>query len=130
MYGNGLIEKIGMEGKKFAVITLGSVTGTVRECLPGDFGIIRVKAMRPFPSEDLLRACEGLTAAGVLEKDISAGHEGALYTEIKSALYGSGCRTKLSGFVAGLGGKDVTPKDLESVFQKVREGSTGTEWLV
>jgi pyruvate ferredoxin oxidoreductase alpha subunit len=128
-YGNGLIEKVNLEGKKFALITLGSVTGTTREYLPNDFGIIKVKCMRPFPAEELINACKGLESAGVIEKDISVGNEGALYTEIKACLYGSGCSTKLSGFVAGLGGRDITKKDMESVFEKVRQGKTGTEWV-
>jgi pyruvate ferredoxin oxidoreductase alpha subunit len=67
---------------------------------------------------------------GIIEKDISVGNEGALYTEIKAALYGSGCSTKLSGYIAGLGGKDITPKNMESVFEKIRQGKTGTEWVM
>jgi pyruvate ferredoxin oxidoreductase alpha subunit len=129
-YGNGLIEKVSMDGKKFALITIGSVTGTARACLPKDFGIIKVKAMRPFPYEEIIAACKGLASVGVIEKDVSPGLEGALYTEIKSALYGSGCSTKLSGYIAGLGGKDITPKNMESVFESIRSGKTGTEWVM
>jgi pyruvate ferredoxin oxidoreductase alpha subunit len=129
-YGNGLIEKVNLEGKKFALIAIGSVTGTAREYLPKDFGIIKVKSMRPFPAEEILAACKGLVSAGVIEKDISVGNEGSLYTEVKSALYGSGCSTKLSGYIAGLGGKDITPKHMESVFEEIRSGKTGTEWVM
>ena len=129
-YGNGLIEKVGLEGKKFALITLGSVTGTARETLPKDFGIIKVKAMRPFPFEEIINACKGLTSVGVIEKDISPGLEGALYNEVKACLYGSGCTAKLSGFIAGLGGKDITHDHMESVFEKIRQGKTGIEWMM
>ena len=129
-YGNGLIEKVNMEGKKYALITIGSVTGTAREYMPKDFGIIKVKAMRPFPTEDIISACRGLASVGVIEKDISVGNEGALYTETKACLYGPGCSTKLSGFIAGLGGKDITPKNMESVFERIRQGKTGTEWVM
>jgi pyruvate ferredoxin oxidoreductase alpha subunit len=129
-YGNGLIEKVSLEGKKLALITIGSVTGTAREYLPSDFGIIKVKCMRPFPHEDIAAACRGLDSAGVIEKDVSAGNEGALYTDVKACLYGSGCATKLSGFIAGLGGRDITQKDMESVFEKIRQGRTGIEWVI
>ena len=129
-YGNGLIEKVALDGKKFALIAIGSVTGTAREYLPKDFGIIKVKAMRPFPYEEILAACKGLASAGVIEKDISVGLEGALYTEVKAALYGSGCSTKISGHIAGLGGRDITPKDMQFVFEKIRQGKTGTEWVM
>lgn len=129
-YGNGLIEKVSLEGKKFALITIGSVTGTAREYLPKDFGIIKVKAMRPFPAEELISVCKGLSSVGVIEKDISVGNEGALYTEVKSCLYGSGCGAKLSGHIAGLGGRDITQKNMESVFENIRQGKTGTEWVM
>jgi pyruvate ferredoxin oxidoreductase alpha subunit len=129
-YGNGVIEKVGMEGKKFGLITIGSVTGTARECLPKDFGIIKVRCMRPFPFEDIAAACKGLTSVGVIEKDVSPGLEGALYSEVKAALYGTGCSTKLSGFIAGLGGKDITPKHMETVFERIRSGKTGTVWVM
>ena len=128
-YGNGLIEKVALDGKKFALITIGSVTGTAREYLPNDFGIIKVKAMRPFPTEEMISACKGLASVGVIEKDISVGNEGALYTEVKACLYGSGCSTKLSGYIAGLGGRDITPKDMQSVFEKIRQGKAGTDWV-
>ncbi|MCX6814574.1 MAG: pyruvate ferredoxin oxidoreductase [Candidatus Aenigmarchaeota archaeon] len=128
-YGNGLIEKVALDGKKFALITIGSVTGTAREYLPKDFGIIKVKAMRPFPTDEVIGVCKELSSVGVIEKDISVGLEGALYTEIKAALYGSGCSTKVSGHIAGLGGRDITPKDMQSVFEKIRQGKTGTEWV-
>lgn len=129
-YGNGLIERVNLEGKKFALITIGSVTGTAREYLPKDFGIIKVKCMRPFPHQEIISACKGLASVGVIEKDISVGNEGALYTEIKSCLYGSGCSTKLSGHIAGLGGRDITQKNMESVFEGIRQGKTGIEWIV
>lgn len=128
-YGNGLIEKVALDGKKFALITIGSVTGTARDSLPSDFGIIKIKAMRPFPYEEILAACKGLTSAGVIEKDISVGNEGALYTEVKATLYGSGCSTKVSGHIAGLGGRDITPKDMQSIFEKIRQEKTGTDWV-
>ncbi|MEE9405898.1 MAG: pyruvate ferredoxin oxidoreductase [Candidatus Aenigmarchaeota archaeon] len=130
-YGNGLIEKIGMEGKKHAIITIGSVTGTIREVAEKmDLGIIRIRSFRPFPTGDIRKACEGLESVGVIEKDISLGANGALYDEVKAALYSMEKRPKVSGFIAGLGGKDITRKDIEKVMEKIKEGKEGTEWLV
>lgn len=129
-YGNGLIEKVNMEGKKFAIITIGSVTGTAREYLPRDFGIIKVKSMRPFPGEEIASACKGLESVGVIEKDISVGKEGALYTEVKSVLYDYDCRTKISGYVAGLGGRDINLNNMQTIFEKIRQGETRREWII
>jgi pyruvate ferredoxin oxidoreductase alpha subunit len=131
-YGNGLVEMINMTGRKHAVITLGSVTGTLREVLKKekDVGIIKVRSLRPFPKDDIIRACRNLVSVGVLEKDVSLGTNGALYDEVRSALYGLEKRPKVSGFVAGLGGKDITESDLEGVINKVRSGKETAEWLV
>ncbi len=130
-YGNGLIEKIGLEGKKYALITIGSVTGTAREAAGKlGLGILRIRSFRPFPTEDIRKACEGMESIGVLEKDISLGANGALYDEIRAALYSLEKRPKVSGFIAGLGGKDISAKDMEKLMQKIKEGKEGTEWLV
>jgi len=130
-WGNGLVEKIGLEGKKHAIVTIGSLTGTARELAEkAGLGIIKVKALRPFPAEDLRRACSGLESVGIVEKDISLGSNGALYDEIRSALYTLKERPKVSGFIAGLGGRDITLKDMESIMEKIKEGREGTEWVL
>ena len=130
-YGDGLIEKINMSGKKFAIVTIGSVIGTLREIVKDkDIGIIKVKSLRPFPKDELLKACENLTSIGVIEKDISMGANGALYDEVRSALYDSKKKPKISNFIAGLGGKDITEKDLEGVIKKIKTLKEGIEWLI
>ena len=130
-WGNGLIEKIGLEGKKHAIVTIGSLTGTARELREKTgVGIIKIKSLRPFPAEEIRKACSGLESLGVIEKDVSLGTNGALYDEIKAALYTLEKRPKVSGFIAGLGGRDITLKDMESVMQKIKEGKEGTEWIL
>lgn len=130
-WGNGLIEKIGMGGKKHAIVTIGSLTGTARELQErAGIGIIKVKSLRPFPAEEIRKACQGLESVGVIEKDVSLGTNGALYDEIRSALYTLEKRPKVSGFIAGLGGRDITLKDVESVMEKIKSGREGTEWIL
>ncbi len=130
-YGNGLIEAANMKGKKYSLITIGSVAGTARELIEKDnIGLIKVKSLRPFPSENLAEACEGLESVGVLEKDISLGANGALYDEVKAALYSLEKRPKVSGFIAGIGGRDINLKDMEMVIKKIKSGKEGTEWIL
>lgn len=130
-YGDGLLELINVKGKKHAVITIGSVTGTLREIIKNnDIGIIKVKSLRPFPKEELVKACDGLESIGVLEKDVSLGTNGALYDEVRSALYELMKKPKVSNFIAGLGGRDITEKDLENMIKKIKAGKEGVEWLM
>ena len=131
LYGNGLIETVNMQGKDSALITLGSVAGTARHLLDKmGIGLIRFKSLRPFPAEELEKACQNLKSVGVLEKDISLGCNGALYNEVRSALYGLENKPKVSGFIAGLGGRDITLKDMEMVMKKIKDRREGVEWLI
>jgi pyruvate ferredoxin oxidoreductase alpha subunit len=130
-YGNGLIETANLKGKRHAMITIGSVAGTARELIEKEnIGLIKVKSLRPFPDEELAGICRDMDSVGVIEKDISLGGNGALYDEVKSALYGLEKRPKVSGFIAGIGGRDITIMDMEAVMKKIKSGREGTEWIV
>ena len=130
-YGDGLVETVNLKGKKHALITLGSVAGTARELLGSeDIGLIRIRSFRPFPSNELAELCSGLDSVGVLEKDVSVGGEGGVvFIEVKSALQGTSCKTKLSNFIAGLGGRDITLDDMRGVMKKIKGGFVGVEWV-
>ena len=130
-YGNGLIEEIGMKGAKHALITIGSMTGTVRPVAKNEgLGIIRVRSLRPFPAEELRKICSGLKSVGVMEKDISLGANGALYDEVRSALYGVSDGPVLSNFIVGIGGRDITLDDVRNVCKKVKAGKEVREWVM
>ena len=56
------------------------------------------------------------------------GSEGAVFSEVKAALYAKS-DAKVYGVIAGLGGKDVTYKDVEIICEKAIKGKTkGYEW--
>jgi pyruvate ferredoxin oxidoreductase alpha subunit len=64
----------------------------------------------------------------VIDRNISVGLEGVLFNEVKAALYGES-DTKVTGFIAGLGGKDVTYKDIETMCMKSMKGKAKEqEW--
>ena len=129
-YGNGLIETFNMENSEYALITLGSVVGTARALLEKEnMGLIKLKTLRPFPLDEIIKACENVRALGVLEKDVSLGYNGALYDEIRSALYSLGSRPKVLGFIAGLGGKDITLNDMEMIMKKIKSEREEVKWI-
>jgi pyruvate ferredoxin oxidoreductase alpha subunit len=130
-YGDGIIETANLQGKKHALITIGSVAGTARELLRSeDIGMIRIRSFRPFPSEEIAKLCKGLDSVGVIEKDISVGAgSGAVFIEVKAALHGANCKARLSNFVAGLGGRDITLDNMRSVMKKIKSGFEGVEWV-
>lgn len=134
-YGNGLIDTYKLAGAQYAVVAMGSVCGTARHVIDRmrkqgkRVGLIKVRSFRPFPVEDLAKAAKNLKGIAVIDKDISIGHEGALFSELKSALWGK--KTRISGFIAGLGGRDITPENVESAVDHAIKGKeTREEWLL
>ena len=51
-------------------------------------------------------------SVAVLEKDVSVGSEAGLLVDLKAAFYNSNLRMPIIGFAAGLGGRDITIKDV------------------
>ena len=90
-------------------------------------GLARVRTFRPFPKEEIINLSKKAELI-VIDRNISIGSEGALFNEVKAALYGKS-DANVYGFIAGLGGKDVTYKDVEIICEKVINGKTkGYEW--
>ncbi|MEM5798085.1 MAG: pyruvate ferredoxin oxidoreductase [Candidatus Aenigmatarchaeota archaeon] len=122
-YGNGLIE-VENDGNDCALITAGSVTGTVRACLDEiGIGLIKLRCFRPFPVEEMRKACKGLRAVGVLEKAVSFGAGGPIYNEVSSALHGFDIN--ISGFATGLGGQDITLEMIKEIAERIKQGRQG-----
>ncbi len=84
-------------------------------------GLARVRTFRPFPKEDILKLSKNSDLI-VIDRNISIGMEGALFSEVKASLFGLS-DSKVYGFIAGLGGKDVTVQDIEKICLKVIKGN-------
>jgi len=90
-------------------------------------GLARVRVFRPFPSEEILELSKKAHLI-VIDRNISIGNEGALFNEVKGCLYGKS-DTPVTGFIAGLGGKDVTYKDIDKICTKTMQGKVKNyEW--
>jgi pyruvate/2-oxoacid:ferredoxin oxidoreductase alpha subunit len=89
-------------------------------------GLLRLRVFRPFPANALRRALAGKQAVVVLDRSCSFGHHGIFYQEIKSALYElpAADRPPIRGIIAGLGGRDITPEDIEQMLLQGSEGET------
>jgi len=131
-YGNGLIELIEMKDAKYALIANGTSVGTARVVVEElrkkgkKVGLIKLKTFRPFPAEEIRKACKNLKALGVIDRHVSLGSEGAITLDVKSALKDEKC--KVEGFISGLGGRDIDTKRLEKAFDTLEKGEKGF-WL-
>lgn len=88
-------------------------------------GLARVRVFRPFPTEAIVELGKQARLV-VIDRNISVGSEGALFTEAKAALLGVP-NVSVHGYIAGLGGKDVTYQDVMSMVQRVQKGKTGPQ---
>jgi pyruvate ferredoxin oxidoreductase alpha subunit len=60
-------------------------------------------------------------AVGVLEKDLSFGYQGTIYTNVKAALQGAGSPIKCDNFIGGIGGKNIAKKDIYHCFEVMNQ---------
>jgi Pyruvate:ferredoxin oxidoreductase and related 2-oxoacid:ferredoxin oxidoreductases, alpha subunit len=122
----GLTESYQAEDADYIIITLGSISGLVRETVDklrekGEkVGLLRIRYMRPFPNEEIASVVKNARAIGVLEKDISFGNEGTVYTNVNSALQKAGFSIPSSNFIGGLGGKNISAQEIESIFEALK----------
>ncbi|TLU55285.1 MAG: pyruvate ferredoxin oxidoreductase [Chlorobium sp.] len=129
---SGLLETLYCDDAEYIIVTLGSVAGTLRpvierlRALGERVGLVRIRYMRPFPLEEIRKALAGAKAVGVLEKDISFGFEGTVYTNVNSALMSANLmRPRLRNFIGGLGGKNISAQDVEMMFSRLKSSDEG-----
>jgi pyruvate ferredoxin oxidoreductase alpha subunit len=126
-YSGGLVENYRLDGAETAVVSMGSVVGTIKEVVDElrdkgkKVGVLKIRSYRPFPKKAVYDALKKVKNVIVIEKAISLGASGILYDDIKAALYGKPTQPKVSGFIAGLGGRDI-PK--ESIVKVIEKGET------
>ncbi len=123
----GLVEGYRLDDAEVVLVTSGTVASTSRDVVD-DFrergikvGMLKIRLFRPFPAEEVKEALEGARKVAVIDRNISFGHGGIFAQEIKSVLYNAGLRTPLFGFIAGLGGRDVTPQLIGQVLDYTLE---------
>ena len=120
-YG-GLVEEYCCNDAEVVLITLGSITGTARAVTDRmrnkgrRVGLLKIRYMRPFPVDELIRVCENIRRVGVVDKDISFGYEGTVFTNVNSALYRMSNPPETMNFICGMGGRDVSKEHIEEMF--------------
>ncbi len=131
----GLIETYETEDADYILITLGTIAGQVKDVVEGlrakgeKVGMIRIRYMRPFPNEEIASAVKGAKAIGVLEKDISFGNEGTVYTNVNSALQKAGVSLPTANYIGGLGGKNISPHEIEEIFHALKKNESQVRFL-
>jgi pyruvate ferredoxin oxidoreductase alpha subunit len=118
---NGLIEYYGPAKPETIIVALGSVIGTIREAAKDykKIGILKIKTYRPFPEEEVTSILKKAKNVAVIEKALSYGQAGPLYSDIAAAFQNTSNRNScnLKNYIVGLGGRDVTEKMIISIIK-------------
>lgn len=131
----GLLETYRTEDADYILITLGSIAGLCREAADTfrkegkKVGVVRLRYLRPFPSEELSEAVKNAKAVGVLEKDISFGNEGTVFTNVNSALLQAGINIPSYNFIGGLGGRNISREDVTEIFESIENGTERVNFI-
>ncbi|UCG35267.1 MAG: pyruvate ferredoxin oxidoreductase [Candidatus Omnitrophota bacterium] len=120
-----LVEGYKLEDAQIALVAMGSVCGTIKDVIDAErekgakVGLLKIVTYRPFPGEAIKKALKNIPYIGVIDKDISLGSAGALYTELSAAF--NATDKKISGFVAGLGGRDITIDTIKGIIESTKK---------
>lgn len=125
-----LIEEYRTDDAEIVLMGMGSICGTLKDVVDDlreegeKIGLVQIRVYRPFPSERIAKAVEGKKVA-VLDKNISFGIGGALYSDIKAKIP----NVEAYDFIVGLGGKDIRPSNIREIVEKTKNPTKDVTWI-
>lgn len=133
-YG-GLIDAYKCKDADYILISLGSISGICRQVVDKyrkngkKVGFLKVRFLRPFPEKEIIEVIKGAKAIGVLEKDISFGYEGTVYTNVLSAIARNKIAMESYNFIGGLGGRDIQQSEIEKMYDDIQNGAERVNFI-
>lgn len=128
-----LVESYRTEDAEAILVTAGTITSVARIAIERlrekgrKVGLMKLRLLRPVPSECWRQVLGRAKKVAVMDRNQSIGLGGIFASEIRSALYPMVKRPQIYPVVAGLGGRDVTPEDVEGILNQVfsKDNPTG-----
>ena len=124
-----MTESFMCEDAETILVTSGTASGTAQHVVRKlreqgkKVGVMRVRMFRPYPFDEVRSIVGGAKRVAVLERAISPGSEGTMAQELRSAIHNGGGGPEVYDFVAGLGGRDIVPEDIERMVELVENGA-------
>lgn len=125
-----MVEAYRSEDADVILVTLGSMSGTAKHVVNKlrdqglRVGVAKISTFRPFPADQVCKALSAARVVGILDRSAGLGAQMApVCLEIKSALRDE--RVRVCGYVAGLGGRDITEATVESILRELLEIEQG-----
>lgn len=85
--------------------------------------MVKIRLFRPFPQEELYGLLRDVEKVAVVDRNVSFGVGGVFAHELSAAFCNEKTRPSIFSYIAGLGGRDVTPQVLNDVVDQTYEHS-------
>jgi pyruvate/2-oxoacid:ferredoxin oxidoreductase alpha subunit len=122
----GRIEQHLCEDAEIVLVAAGTAVGVCREVVSGlreegeKVGLLKIRLFRPFPSKIVSEVLKRARKVAVIDRNCSFGVGGIFAQEIKAALFNSDHRPGVYSYIAGLGGRDITPDTVREIYRITR----------
>jgi pyruvate/2-oxoacid:ferredoxin oxidoreductase alpha subunit len=139
--GDPYVEPYLCDDAQYIAVGLGSLTYQLRVAVDTlrkegiRVGVMGVRFYRPFPDDAVAHALKGMKGVIVYEKALSYGYEGALASDLKSALCehfaGTGTLPFVQNYIVGIGGRDIRTDDLTKTLRAATQSKVSNEpvWI-
>ena len=132
-------EKYKLDDAEIAIVCMNSTAGTTKAVVDElrekgvKAGLLKLRMFRPFPAEEIAEALQGLKAVAILDKaDSLNAAGGALFEDVTSAMYVNKKQVPMVNYIYGIGGRDTTTMQIDSVYKDLQEivktGETGNPY--
>lgn len=121
------LELHGCEDADVVLIGAGTLASTAKMTVDNlrkegkKVGFARLRTFRPFPADEIRALAKNVRVLGVLDRSYTFGYGGAFFGEVGGVLANSNSRPVLKNYIVGIGGRDVTPKTLENIYNNAIE---------
>ena len=123
-----LFEEYKLDDAEIAIVCMNSTAGTTKAVVDKlreqgvKAGLLKIRVYRPFPGEEVAKVLSHLKAVAVLDKSDSLNAiGGALFEDVVSSMYVAKQNVPVVNYVYGIGGRDTTEKEINSVYTDLAE---------
>jgi len=121
-----IVEKYDVDDADVVVVCMGTSVETAREVAAEmrekgiKAGVLGLRVIRPFPFKQISEALQNVKAIATLDRSNPNGAAGMLFNEIAGSLFNTDTKALLSGYIYGLGGRDLTKAHLTDLFTELQ----------
>jgi len=123
----GPVERFFCDDARIVMVVTGTVASTCRQVISDlrskgeKVGMLKLKMFRPFPVNLIRENLGRAQKIAVVDRNFSFGASGIFAQEIRAALCNLPGHPPVFGYIAGLGGRDVTVDTLSEIYWKTKE---------